>query len=142
MLIPQEPLVVIIAIKFIIMFNYTLILLYPDRKKKRFRPTIPVKIYHDDGEIEMERVDLLKIHETMDANVEGQQLFHSEIPEVNEVDDWRDGNGTDESSDDGLTSAYYKKAEKKQKALENLKTEAMKRTFQFAGRNINPKCIH
>ena len=52
------------------MFNYTLILLYPDRKKKRFRPTIPVKIYHDDGEIEMERVDLLKIHETMDANVE------------------------------------------------------------------------
>ena len=71
MLIPQEPLVVIIAIiKFTIMFNYALILLYPDRKKKRFRPTIPVKIYHDNGEIEMERVDLLEIHETMDANVE------------------------------------------------------------------------
>ena len=41
----NQPLVVLIAIKFTIMFNYPLIPLYPERKKKRFRPTIPVKIY-------------------------------------------------------------------------------------------------
>ena len=124
------------------MYCIILINLQYHRKRKRFRPTIPVIIHHDDGKIEVEKVDIVEAdHGQMDVNVQEQLLPDPNSDEILDIntDDSNDGGA---NGDSDSTSAYYQKAEKKQKAWEDLRSEAIKRTFQFAGRSRSSRCIH
>ena len=88
------------------------ILIYNHRKRNRFRPTIPVIIHHDDGKIEVEKVNIVEAdHGHMDVNVQEQLLPGPNSDEILDIstDDSNDG-GADGDSDS--TSAYYQKAEK------------------------------
>ena len=90
-------------------------------------------IHHDDGRIEVERVDLVQA--LQEENVHHEQLAEVSLPEIEDE-------GSDIADiDDGSTSLHYQKVEKKQKAWEDIRFEAIKRTFQFAGQVLTSTCI-
>ena len=93
-------------------------------------------IHHDGGRIEVERVDL--VQPLQEENVQHEQLAEVSEQFLPEIQD----EGSDiADTDDGLTSLHYQKVEKKQNAWEDLRFEAIKRTFQFAGQVLTSTCI-
>ena len=105
------------------------------RRRKKFKPNIPVVIHHDDGHIEVERVDLVQPSQEEHVQQQGESNDEQLLQELE--DEESDMADVDENS----TSLHYKKIEKKQKAWEDLRFEAIKRTFQFAGQVLASTCI-
>ena len=97
------------------------------RRRKKFKPNISVAIHHDDGHTEVERVDLIPTLQQHDVQIELQTDNEQFMPELD------DAERSEEGDINETTSLYYQKVEKKQRAWEELRCEALRKIFQFAG---------
>ena len=94
-------------------------------------------IHHDDGHTEIERVDLTQPY-LQDHDVQ-EELLHADGDEqfLAELED----EGSEEADIDENISLHHKKVQKKQKAWEDLRSETLEKTFQFAGQYILSSCV-
>ncbi len=101
------------------------------RRRKKFKPSISVVFHHDDGQTEVETVDLTETlqQDQEELQTDGDDEF------MPELEDESEGVNTD-----GNTSLYYRKVQKKQKAWEDLRCESLRKTIQYAGQ-ISSSCV-
>lgn len=99
-------------------------------RRKRFKPHIPVVIHHEDGHRQLERVDLSQALRHDESSVQEQ---HSDADCGEDEQSVLVMEELESEDDHENMSIYNKRVERKQKAWEDLRSETIKRTFQFAG---------
>ncbi len=105
------------------------------RRRKKSKPSILVVIHHDDGHTEEETVEL---SQELEDDVVEQDLL-SVADDQQFMDELEDEAGEGSVINENM-SLYCKKVQRKQKPWEDLRFEALKRTFQFAGQAL-PSCV-
>ena len=109
-------------------------------RRKKFKPDIPVVIHHDDGHRQLERVDLSQALRHDESSVQEQHSDADCGEDEQSVLVMEELESEDNTNDHESMSTYNKRVERKQKAREDLRSETIKRTFQFAGQTSCP-CI-